>query len=350
MDWGASGIRNTYEYERVGFDLETSLGFVDDIVKATISENYDGSYRTCLQVEVDGAPLPLSSLLRVWRTSTLGSESVREEMGTYIVQPGAQRLEFSQGRYTGTVSLQSMLYALDTDKRPNDMVCKAGTNALTWFEKRVSLAKCRSAVAYALEGSAKTFSAAHVWEFGETTLTECQRCADALGGYLTVDTHGRIYMDEYVVPSKRPDTWHLTADDYVDGVGFASPDIVNRVSIAYTYEDGSGKQTTIYGNAQVDDASALSWKNIGRWSMETYQVDDLTANTQTAANAKAAQYLAAMTATSRTLSLTMPYAPIPLGSVGIVEVGGEVTRAVVSTRSIELDTEGLMQLSLKELS
>ena len=348
MDYGASGIRHGYEFERVGFDLETSMGYLESIVSGEISENYDGSYRTCLQVDLDGEPLPLNSLLRVWHVSELGDETVREELGTYMLQPESQQLSFEKGRYTGRASLQSVLYGLDTDLRGRDTTILATAVVLDTFTTRVAQYGYTPAVAYELQGSTKQWGSAHVWERGESVLDECQRCANALDGYVTVDSHGRVVMEKYVTPSKRPNSWSLTADDYVDGVGFTSSEIVNYVSLSFTYDDG-GKQTTLIGTAGLDKYAEHGWKNIGRWSSKNYDVASLGTQTQAGIDALAAAYLANAAATTRTLSLTMPYAPIPCGSVGIVSAGGEVTRAVVSTRSINLDTEGLMQLGLKEI-
>ena len=350
MDWGASGIRNTYEFERVGFDLETSLGFVEDVVSGEISENYDGDYRTCLQVDVDGEPLPLTSLLRVWHVSELGGESVREELGTYMLQPDSQQLDYEQGRYTGRASLQSVLYGLDTDLRGRDTSIAGTAVVIDTFTQKVSQYGYTPALAYQFQGSTRQWGSAHVWERGESVLDECQRCADALGGYVTVDTHGRVLLDAYTTPTKRPNTWTLTADDYVDGVGLTQGDIVNYVSVAFTYEDGNGKQRTLIGTAGLDKFDPYGWKSIGRWSSANYEIASLADQTQAGINAVAQQYLRAASTATRTFSLTMPYAPIPCGSVGIVEVGGLVTRAVVSTRSIDLDTAGLMQLGLKEIA
>lgn len=348
MDWSASGIRNSYEFERVGFDLETSLGYAEGIVDGEIAENYDGEYRSCLSVEIDGDPLPLDSALRVWRTAELGGEIVREELGTFILQPETMSLNWERGRYTGRASLQSMLYALDTDRRASDRTIKGEWVVVDMFSSFVTNAHCVPALAYELQGSTAQFGGNHMWEFGESVLDECQRCADAVNGYLTADTHGRILMTAYVPPYRRPNSWTLTADDYVDGVGFAQGELVNRVSLRYTYDAG-GQQETLLATATVDPASALSWTTIGRNASQTYDVDSLSANTQAALDAKAAQYLSAQTATTRTLAVTMPYAPIPVGSVGVIEVAGIVTRALVSTRSVQLDTEGLMQLGLKEI-
>lgn len=349
MDWGASGIVNSYQFERVGFDLETSLGFCDDITGGEIAENYDGEYRTCLQVDIDGEPLPLTSLLRVWRIAELGGETVREELGTYMLQPESQQLAFERGRFTGRASLQSILYGLDTDLRPRDTSIAATTGILDTFVAKVEQYNFQTAVAYELQGDARTWGSAHVWERGESVLDECQRCADALGGYVNVDTHGRVVMEKYVTPAKRPDTFALSADGYLDGVGITRGDLVNYVSVAFTYDAGGGKQKTLIGKATLASYDPRSWKNVGRWAAANYEVASLGTKTQAGIDAVAATYLASVAATTRTFSLTMPYAPIKTGSVGTIEVGGEVTRAVVSTRSINLDTEGLMELGLREL-
>ena len=349
MDWGASGIRNGYEYERVGFDLETSLGFVEGITSGEISENYDGEYRACLQIELDGEPLPIGSLLRVWHIAELGGETVREELGTFMLQPETQQLTFERGRYTGRASLQSVLYGLDTDLRPRDTNIAATAVILDTFRSKVEQYGFTAAVAYELQGDSRTWGSAHIWERGESVLDECQRCADALDGYVTIDTHGRVVMEKYVTPAKRPDSFTLTADDYIDGVGFARAEITNYVSVAFTYDAGGGAQKTLIGTARLDAYDPQGWKSIGRWAAANYEINSLGTKTQDGINAVAARYLSQASATSRTLELTMPYAPIPIGSVGIVSVGGEVTRAVVSTKSIDLDTEGLMQLGLREI-
>lgn len=346
MNWFRSGITNSFRFERVGFDLETSLGFVEGVTEGKISRDYDGDYKASLQLEFDGEPIPDSSLIRVWHDASIGDELETRELGTFMLKPSSSNYE--KGRNVGTANGYSLLFALDRDKRGTDRVMKAGAGIVALFEQIVTAAHCVPYVDPTIDAS-KTLSSSHVWEFGQSVLHECNVLANALGAIIRPDTHGRVCLLPYIEPAKRPRVFSLGADEYVDGIQFESPETRNRVSLRYTY-DNNGEQTVIFSTATVSPEHPFSWQRIGRNDSEVFDVENLSQNTQSALDAMAATYLRQQTGTARFITASSPFFPIEDGTAGTFVLGSEVITGVISQLSIDLNPVMLQTLGFKEVA
>ena len=346
MDYSASGITNSFEYEMVGvFAPHSSLGYYGDAVSGRLTRSWDAKYRESLSLTIDGEPLPLDCLVRVWHTAELGDESARTLLGTFMQE--SRSLSYEKGRYTGTISLQSCLMRQGTDLRGNNRNVKAGTNVVGLFESIVTGDGGDPWVDPSLNAS-KTFSSTHVWEFGESALDELQRCADALGAMIHVSPLGETELRPYLAPAQRPQSWALTADNLIPAMSQAAPDVVNVIQVKYTPQ---GSQDAQFASAYLAAGQPWSMRTIGRHAARTYQLNELSKGSVQAQ----ADWLLQTVQTGNEWTATLPYMPLPIGSRGALLYQdsdldeGIATYAVIDSMEIDLDTAMTMQISLSEV-
>lgn len=270
MDWTATGIENNFEFELIDpFNLEVSRGFLQGVTGGTITEELGSDYFSSMQLDIDGEALDGISLIRVWHVATLGDETVREELGTFMQDGG--EADRSMGRSTGSVDLYSTMLRLGTDLRKGDWGIAAGRDAVGFFETIVENSGGTPLVQdRTVTGS---FPAAHVWECGESVLDECQRCADACGGRVGVDTHGRVTMSPAENPALIQPSFSIETGDaslVMPGISISQPEIVNRVVASYERDD-----IRYFSAAEVPVDHPWHWTRIGRWATEELTVDEI---------------------------------------------------------------------------
>lgn len=367
MDWHASGIRNTFEYELIDpFDLDFSLGFLDGVTGCKITETYRGEYRSSASLSLDGAELPIGALVRVWHKAKLGDETVRQELGTFMQELDPD-MSYSYGRKHGTVNLQSTLMRLGTDKRAGDLAVPKSKAIVGHFEGIVADSGGTPYV-YPFFSETRTFSKGHVWECSASALSEANRCADAIGGDIMPDAHGRVCLVPYQLPSLRSVSYEFPSggkSPVLVGLKCSNPEVVNRVVVSYKHDD-----VTYFSERRVDVTHPWHWRKIGRHATKEYSessLDELlgyelgegeeptAAQIQKALDAKADSRLAENTQTFATWSASVLYAPVSCGEVVTLPYNdspgseGLFIKGMLTQREITCDASMLMQITIEEV-
>ena len=349
MDWAASGIANSFDFEMVDpFDLDVSKGVIQGVTSAKLNEDYGSDYGSALSLGLDGAQVDLDCAVRVWHTATLGTDEVTEELGTFLIdkKPG----NYKYGRYTGTLSLQSSLLRLGTDKRVGDRAVGSGSAIVPTLTSIMQASGATVAISPDFSGTA-TLSASHVWEDGKSALEECKRLAEAIGGHLVTDTHGRVGMEPAITDAANlAPCFTIGPGIALAGVGIDDADVVNRVGV--TYKSGN----TVYrATATVPSTHPWHWARIGRWASLNQSVNSVTGTIQTALQRLADQYLAEATSTGRTFSVDTLYFPVKVGTAGMLDYqdsaadGGIWSKVILRAREVSLDASMVQSLTLEEV-
>lgn len=349
MDWHASGITNSYEYEVLDRSMN-HLGWLDGVTGGTISQSYRGDYRVTASLELDGQIPSMNGYVRIWNVASLGGETVRTCLATLM--PEIPGMDYVLGRWTGSLDLYSGMKRLDTSLWTKDYgIAKNTAIAPTW-SKYVADAGSKPLVSSGISTTKKT-GAAMVLEFGTPVLSTCHALADALGGYIEVDPQGRICLVPYVQPKKMGSSWRLQSDAdgmMLVGVAKDSPEVVNRV--VARYETGA---RVYYAASTVAAAHPWSFANIGRWETRSMDVDAPGSGTgwlQKMADAE----LASLSDVGGRYEVRTLFDPaVKPGTVGTVaytdspDDGGLQFRAFCSQREIELDAAMTTTLTLEEI-
>ena len=350
MDWSASGILNTFEFELLDGGLNHS-GWLDGVTGGSVTQTYRGDYRVTGSIECDGEFPPMSGYVRIWHTATLGSETVRTCLATLVADN--PRGDYVNGRWTGDVDLYSGMKRMDTSLRMKDTGIAKNRNLSDYWS---GLVTAPGSVPLIEPGISLTAGAtkAYVLEFGETWLTEAHMVADALGGYIEVADTGEVVLTPYIAPANRSASWSLVTDAdsiVLPGVGRDPAEIVNRVAARYEVD---GKR--YYGSAQLDPAHPWSRNNIGRWEMRSVDADAVASPIQTNLDKLAAKELDSAAGVGDRYEVRCLFDPsIRPGTVGtltyIDSPGSEgiTLTAFCSQREIDLDAGMVMTLTLEEM-
>lgn len=353
MDWNASDLVNSFEYELIDpFQLDLSLGFLDGVTGGKLTESYRGDYRVTASIEVDGEVPPIRPLIRIWHIAEADGETVREELGTFT--QGKPSLRYRNGRKFGSIPLYSTMYRLSRDLRPSSATYAAGTNIAGHFESVVRESGATPYVHPAINREAK-FSDAHVWEGGKSVLSEGHACADALGGMVGVDAHGRVTIERYQIPSDRSDSFSIDSDSARitrNGVNITTAEWFNCAVVTATVDDKE-----YVGVAKVDVSHPLHLRRIGYWRTDYSTLSDPPeSGVQAAVDAAAASRLAELVGAPDIYSADMLYQPIRCGEVGTFwyqdspDDEGLFVRALLTQREIDLDTAMRMRVTLEEVT
>lgn len=335
MDWAASGIINTFDYELVNCVSLASTGErLTGVTGCSIKEAYYADTRASATLELDGSRIPEGMAVRIWHTATLGDEQVTEALGTFMVDEDSPTISY--GRMSGEVSLVSMLARYSTDLIGTDMGV-SDVPVASWFEAAVADGFGVPLVMPGIDRS-KTFSP-WVWEFAKSTLWALNQAADAVGGRIDVDGYGRTVLSPYGVPSSRADTFEITPNVLEVGITRTDGDRVNRVVVCYEPSDGD----PIYADVRVDAAHPWHPSKIGRWYTKDYNESQPEDPTQAGIERLARRYLAVNSDASRKWEGKGLYLPVKCGEVGRLTYsdadGGESVnaRVMLQQKSYKLD-------------
>lgn len=354
MDWAASDIQNSFEYEMIDpFDLDMSLGFIEGVTGGKITESYRGDYRSTASIDIDGASVPANALVRIWHIAEQGGEQVREELGTFM--QGKPSARYRYGRRVTSLPLYSTLYRLGTDLVPAETIATVGSNVLDTFNAMVADAGGTPPASSSID-PASTFASKVTWPIGTSVLSKCHSCASAIGGRIEADAHGRTIIEPYQSPSKRADSFSLVSGEsaatYV-GVNIVQSDWRNHV-IASAEVDG----TSYVASAKVDVSHPLHRRRIGRWNTEHVELTNFEdgADIQEILDVEAAYRLAQLCEAYDTYNIEMLYRPISCGEVGTFwyadapDDEGLCIRGLVTQREIKLDAVMAMSLTIEEVA
>lgn len=350
MDWSASGILNTFEFELLDGGLNHT-GWLDGVTGGSVVQAYRGDYRVTGTIECDGEFPPMSGYVRIWHTATLGAETVLTCLATLVADK--PRGEYADGRWTGSVDLYSGMKRMDTTLRMKDAGIAKNRNLSEYWEGLVS---GPGSVPRIEPGISLTAGAtkAYVLEFGETWLSEAHVVADALGGYNEIADTGEVVLAPYIAPANRSASWSLVTDAdsvVLPGVGLDPAEVVNRVVARYE-DDGK----LYYSSAQLDDAHPWSRGSIGRWEMRSVDADAVAAPIQANLDKLAQKELDSAAGVGDRYEVRCLFDPdIRPGTVGTLTYSdgpgspGITLTAFCSQREVELDAAMTMTLTLEEM-
>ena len=351
MDWHASGITNDFSYELLDNAL-APVGWLDNVTGGSLTESYRGDYRMTATLELDGDIPPLKGYVRIWHTSTLGSETVRTCLATLC--PEEPSMEYRYGRWVGSVDLYSAMKRMDTNLRNKDRSLAKNTSIPTFFSELARYSGAIGAVDGTIPSTSKT-TKAYVFEFGDSLLSNAHVLADAVSGYIHAARDGRVRMTRYVLPSKRAQSWTLESGEssiMLVGLGREPEEMYNRVVARY---EADGRK--YYGQADLAASHPWSWSQTGQRVTYPMDVDMVATPIQTNLDKLAAQQLASLTATRASYEVTCLYDPaIVPGTVGAIHYAdgpdgsGVDVRAFCSQRETALDPSMTMTLTLEELA
>ena len=363
IHWGDSGIRNTFSYEFVDNRTLESVGSANEgvVEGGNLTESWTSDLRQSGSLTISGLDksIPFNYGIRIFHTAEQsGEDPFTEELATLLVD--STSYNYNKGVYDVNVDLKSMLWRLETDEYPWDSNVDGSTKILSRFTSIIRASSGFPKIDASLNGDYwenKTFGQSHVWQVGDTVLDECQRCAEAIGGYLDVDTHGRVILKKYVYPGdKEPiaiiqnDSQNAILDS---GMQVDYEDIVNRVYATYEKDD-----QTWYSVKSLDASHPWSFQHIGRQAAEQVSVtsiedgDDVQAKLDEAVNSR----LRELKVMTRTFSINMLYNPnvragemISLIFKDSPNSDGENIKAYVVDRNIKLDSTMSMDVTLREV-
>jgi len=348
MDWTASGIANSFEFETLNSGLNHT-GWLDSVTGGRITESYRGDYRVTASLELDGDMPSIDGYIRIWHIAELGGETVRTILATLV--PDEPQMEYISGRWTGSVDLYSGMKRMATSLRVKDIAIAKGRNLSEYWE---GLVTGPGSVAYVSPGidTTKTAAKAYVLEFGETWLHEAHMMADALRAYIEVDAEGRVCLVPYVAPGRRSASWRLESGAQsilMLGVGRDPAEMVNRVIARYEVD---GKK--YYSTVDLPAEHPWSYSQTGRRETFSLDVDSVASPIQANLDALAAAELESQTSIGARYEVKALFDPqVTVGTVGTVLYADSPTGQLsitgfVAQREIELDPVMQMTLTLEE--
>lgn len=355
MDWTASGIKNSFRYELIDArQLDVSYGWLDGVVGGTLTEGYRSDYRVSASLNLDGAEIPLGTAVRIWHDAELNGETYTECLATLF--PELDAAEYKLGRWSGAADLHSALKRLDTDKRQGNRTING---SLLVKDRFIAIVKASggSPIVKPFFSSGQTLGAGHVWQGGESVLTECNRCANACSGWIGVDVYGHVTLEPYQLPASRTVSFDIQpATLFLVGFNRDAKEIVNKVVATYTKDD-----TPYEAVAVVSDTHPWAFNRIGRWETYVATVDNIDTNAtagqiQDALNNKVVQELRSHSDVTGTYSASILYTPeVYTGAVGNIyyqdspDDEGITKKMFVSGREISLDAAMVTNLTLEEV-
>ena len=349
IDWSKS-VANDYEYDIIDpHDLDSVVSVIDGVKPGgKLTEGWRTDYRQSARLDLDGAEVPLDSMVRVWHIAAQGGETVRTPLATLIPKPMDATYEL--GRKHGSVDLYSSMYRMGMDRAASDIGVASGTDAVGWF---TALVEGAGGVAYVAPGMSGAFGSSHVWECGDSRLSELHRCAKCCGGRVDVDGWGRIVLEPYQAPRSMTPQGILPATMIEPGVKVDPGDLCNRVICSYESGD-----VRYFSHADLSVAHPWSWQRLGYVASKTISAPTMEegADVQAALDQAASDAIAEVAASTATWSATSLYSPDyrpgTAWHVAYSDSPGSDLEAdcFVSQREITLDAAMETQLTLEVIA
>lgn len=352
IDWHASGLIVRPEFNLVDSRTLDDLGPLEGVTSYSLAESWRGKYRQTGSVELDGAELPAWAAVRAFVVASDGTESQRVELAT-LYPYAAPETQTRYGRDMNKYDLASMMRKLGDNLNDKDTAIGAGWSAAGHFSWCCT--EC-GAVPGVHPGIDSTTKSPRVWEAGETYLTEAHAMADACGGRVEPDAHGRVCLVPYQYPAKVAQSFELQpgAGSVVHvGLDYERPEIINKV--VAVYEQGDDRRSVV---ATVPVSHPWHYSRIGRWAaveVRPSQVAD-GADITAVLRALASQTLNERADVRGVYSIEAAFEPIRVGQAGTLyysDAPGMAPRIVsgfVSGREVKWDGAGVsMSLTIEEV-
>ena len=339
MDWFASGVRNSFEYEMYDPWLRSPRGMLE-VVSCSISEGYYTDSKARADVECDAESWFENSALRVWHTARLAGGSVRECLGTFVPDEVSETRE--RGARTLSLSMMHPIDKMATDLRCGDVGVAAGTEVSEWVRTRIEDSGCTAAIDPALAG--RTLPTSWVWGHGESVLSVVDAAASAAGCVIGAEPDGSVSMRPYVAPSRKSPAWELPASAVTSASRATAGDVCNRVVVA---AESDGARLSAW--ATVDPSHPWAFQRLGRWFAKSYE-ERVEPFDQATVQALADHYMALNDDVSRKWEVSCLYFPCRCGEVVVAELGGERVAGMVQQRELVCDAGMATTLILDEVA
>ena len=334
MSWGSSSFTHSLRLVLVDRSTGREVGEVDGLLrKGRISRNQDSDAKESGTVEVVGVPDFGSRLARLYADVTFtggGGESVC--LGTFV--PSFSSRKASGALSTVSVDLTGRLSELAGDMFDAPVTFPAGTPTVA------AAAQIARDAGFEVVADASTHVLAASRTYGideESKLHAVNDLLDAAGfSSASTDAMGRVLMQRYVEPSKRPAVTMREGEakllrEVTDELDSSEvPNVVHAV-----YETS---EETVVGVA-VDSDPASQWSTVGRGYriVKVYRYSD--AATQAKADERAATLLAESRSVVHRVTFSHIYDPrVSVG--GVVDLqyptAGVSARLAVRTQDIDL--------------
>ncbi len=356
-DWRDLTMEKDLVVERVSAtDIDEVLGVLEGVDRGSSSVDcgYYTDTRTSADLTVYGDGYHRDELVRL--VVEVPQANHRRELGLYLVKEDPASRPVSQWKYR--LQLQSMLYALSTDRGGKPWVIAANAKAMT--AARQMLEACNRP--YLLNSpNDYAFKSAKVLDAGGSYLSRLFELCSVADDRLDVDGHGRVTISPYVQPSTKEPSLTLDMSDprgLVAGLSRSSDytSIPGRVIVHCKYTETSGGRSVdreVVGQADSTGHSSSAVR--GYMVTDFYDVADLSPKTADRANQLARQYLQRSMSELVEWEVETPYLPLWEGDVvdliihdGLGQYQGR-RRCLVKSMSIDL-LHFDMSMTLKEVS
>ena len=324
--WTASGRVDSFEYELIPVSSVNSKpsGKLTGVTGGVLNFNYNSSEKVSGTLEVVNAGFVRNCYVRIWYKPTLaGSGSKKIELATCFAS--TEKSHYENGIYSGEIELHGVLWRFTQDKLHKNFTANAGDSAIGCFKRLFTWLGGQ----YKIVGvKDRKLSKNHVFERGETPMSALQWIADYVGAEVTCDSHGRVVLQKYVTPGKKPVSYAIpTGGESVTMPGIdistTHDGTVNRVSVRHEWTEqitsGGKKQSikkSLLGIAVASKTSDISRQKAGRYITRTYDLDAMKPLTQARIDAIAKTRLKNASAVTQSVEFeTMSYLPVSIGQV-----------------------------------
>lgn len=358
VDWRDPRRRDRIRVEMVSpTNLDDIYGELEgiDLSGSSLSAAYYTDTRTSGMLSVVGDGWVRGSFLRIIHEAP--DQGYSNTLGTYLVVDDDATEQ--NGIWHYTLELQSMLYALVTEKARRPWTIAKGAGALKTIKQILESSNRKY-----ISKNAKdyTMSSPLVMESGQTMLSRIFALSQLSGNRIDVDCKGYVTIEPYILPDKKIPKLTL---DLADPRGVVS-DGVSRstdwlkmpteavVSYKYTTQvNGKSVEQEINSWATVSADNHASRSIRGYVVTDFRTVSDMSPQTQAQADRLAKEYLAGDSKEHVTWNIETSYIPVWEGDVvelvvhdGLPQYTG--TRKCL-VKSVELGLQFMkMRITLKE--
>lgn len=358
--WTASGRVDAFEYELVPVASVNGKpsGKLTGVTGGQLNFDYYSTEKVSGRLDVVDTGFVRNCYVRIWYKPTLpGNGSKKIELATCFAS--TERSHYSDGIYSGQVELHSVLWRFTQDKLHKNFTASAGESAIDVFKRIFKWLGGQ----YVINGvTDRKLSKNHVFERGESPMTALQWIADYLSAEVTCDTHGRVVLQKYVVPSKKAVAYTVpTGGNSVTmpGIDISSTHTgtVNRVSVKHEWTEQrtvSGRKQSVkkslLGIAVAANSSDISRQKAGRYVTEVYDLDAMKPLTQARVDAIAKSKLKTASAVTQSVQFeTISYLPLQIGQVVKFRYDKLAIQGMVASIDLDLSAGCPMTVTLRKV-
>lgn len=199
--WMQSGRMDEYRYDVIpitSVNAARTKTVTDYVTSCTLNFDWSKTSRVGGQLTFDGGSTINNCYIRIFYTPTINGSKKSVELGTFYAF--TQQAKYELGRWTGTVTLESVLTRYTRDSLYKHWALNANTSAIAAFKKVMK----DFGGSYVINGvKDKKFSKTVVVPFGESVYSLLARIAKTLGCALDCDTHGRVVLEPIKAATSR---------------------------------------------------------------------------------------------------------------------------------------------------